>query len=77
MPQVAMHVLANPQQPPKFLDTVLLAIRSRHYGGRTEKAYLAWVRRFILFHNKRHPAVIGKREINTCNEANACYMETI
>ncbi|MDZ4802672.1 MAG: phage integrase N-terminal SAM-like domain-containing protein, partial [Bryobacteraceae bacterium] len=51
-------------QPPKVLDRVRDAIRARHYSLRTEEAYVGWVRRFILFHNKRHPAEMGEAEIN-------------
>ena len=38
-----------------FLDSLREAIRVRHYSIRTEKAYVGWARRFILFHDKRHP----------------------
>ena len=48
---------------PKLLDQVRDAIRTRHYSLRTEEAYVGWIRRFILFHNKRHPAEMGKAEI--------------
>ena len=48
---------------PKLLDQVRDAIRTRHYSHRTEEAYVGWIRRFILFHNKRHPAEMGKAEI--------------
>ena len=48
---------------PRLLDRVRLAIRARHYSPRTEKAYLGWIRRFILFHGKRHPAEMGADEI--------------
>jgi integron integrase len=41
-----------------------MAIRLRHYSFRTEECYAAWVRRFILFHNKRHPLEMGAAEIN-------------
>lgn len=41
--------------PPKLLDQVRGAIRARHYSRRTEEAYVFWIRRFILFHGKRHP----------------------
>ncbi len=51
-------------QPPKVLDRVRSAIRARHYSLRTEEAYVGWVRRFILFHNKRHPAEMGELEVN-------------
>jgi site-specific recombinase XerD len=51
-------------RPPKLLDRVREAIRARHYSLRTEEAYVAWVRRFILLHNKRHPAEMAESEIN-------------
>ena len=50
--------------PPKLLDRVRDAIRARHYSLRTEEAYVGWVRRFVLFHNKRHPSEMGAVEIN-------------
>lgn len=39
------------------------AIRTRHYSRRTEKAYVAWIRRYILFHGKRHPSEMGAAEL--------------
>jgi integron integrase len=48
----------------KLLGRVRDALRSRHYSRRTEQAYLAWIRRFIIFHGKRHPAEMGEKEIN-------------
>ena len=51
-------------QPPKLLDRVRHACRVRHYSIRTEEAYHDWVRRFILFHGKRHPQEMGAAEIN-------------
>ncbi len=53
-----------PAQPPKLLDRLRHACRVRHYSIRTEDAYADWVRRFILFHDKRHPAEMGAPEIN-------------
>lgn len=50
-------------QPRKLLDQVRDAIRLRHYSIRTEDSYLHWIRRYILFHNKRHPSEMGKPEI--------------
>ena len=47
----------------KLLDQVRDAIRLRHLSLRTEAAYLGWIRRFILFHHKRHPASMGAPEI--------------
>jgi hypothetical protein len=49
---------------PRLLDRVRDAIRSRHYSLRTEQAYIFWVRRFILFHRKRHPETMGEPEIS-------------
>ncbi len=49
--------------PPRLLDRVRLTIRARHYSPRTEKAYLAWIRRFIFFHGRRHPDELGVPEV--------------
>src|SRR6266436_6932333 len=48
---------------PRLLDRVRTALRSRHYSRRTEEAYVAWIRRYILFHGKRHPMEMGAPEI--------------
>jgi integron integrase len=55
----------RPPDPPKprLLDRVRQAIRARHYSLRTEKAYVHWIRRFIVFHDKRHPAEMGAPEV--------------
>ncbi len=50
-------------QRPRLFDRVRDAIRARHYSRRTEEAYLAWIRRYILFHGKRHPAEMGAAEM--------------
>jgi hypothetical protein len=42
-------------KPKKLLDQVRDALRVKHYAYRTEKAYVFWIRRFILFHEKKHP----------------------
>jgi len=47
----------------KLLDQVRDAIRVRHYSYRTEEAYVQWIRRFILFHNKQHPKDLGAAEV--------------
>jgi integron integrase len=60
----AVIVPSSEVPPPKLLDRVRAAIRARHYSLRTEEAYVGWVRRFILFHHKRHPAEMGEPEIN-------------
>jgi integron integrase len=48
---------------PRLLDRVRLAIRAHHYSPRTEEAYVAWVKRYIFFHGKRHPAEMGAEEV--------------
>jgi len=48
---------------PKLMDQVRDAIRTRHYSIRTEQTYLHWIKRYILFHGKKHPADIGEAEI--------------
>jgi len=52
-----------PAKPPRLLDQVRQSLRARHYSARTEKAYVAWIRRFILFHGKRHPESMAEPEI--------------
>jgi integron integrase len=49
--------------PPKFLDRVRWHLRVKRYSIRTEQAYIDWIRRFILFHKKRHPEQMGEEEI--------------
>src|SRR5262252_982334 len=55
---------APPKGPPRLLDRVRFAVRARHYSLRTEEAYVGWIRRYILFHHKRHPSEMGATEIN-------------
>ena len=51
------------RRPSPFLQEVRNAIRVRHYSIRTEEAYVSWIKRFILFHNKRHPKDMGEEEV--------------
>ncbi len=50
---------------PKLLDQVAAKMRLLHYSIRTEQAYVDWIKRFILFHNKRHPKTMGAAEIES------------
>lgn len=52
------------KRKPKLLDQLREALRSRHYSHQTEKTYVMWVKRFIYFHNVRHPAEMAEPEIN-------------
>lgn len=56
--------LALPHRPKqRLLDRVRHALRLRHYSRRTEKAYVHWIRRYVLFHDKRHPGEMGADEV--------------
>ncbi len=61
------------QPKPRLLDRVHEAIRTRHYSRRTEKAYVGWIKRFIFFHNKRHPAEMGAPEVTQFLSSLAVY----
>ena len=56
---------AGSREPPKprLLDRMREALRLRRYSRRTEEAYVAWARRYILFHGKRHPEALGAPEV--------------
>ena len=48
---------------PRLLDQVRDCIRVKHYRIRTERTYLDWIKRYILFHDKRHPKDMGASEV--------------
>jgi hypothetical protein len=61
---LAFHEVGSPEPAkPRLLDRVRAAARLRHYSRRTEAAYVAWTRRDIFFHGKRHPAELGASEV--------------
>jgi integron integrase len=49
---------------PRLVPLVRKTLRARHYSRRTEEAYIGWIKRYIFFHNKRHPASMGGDEVN-------------
>jgi integron integrase len=53
----------GPGQPPRLLDQVRDIMRQKHYSIRTEETYIQWIRRFILFHGKRHPRDMASQEL--------------
>jgi integron integrase len=55
-PNVPAHV-------PTLVEVVRDALRTWHYSRRTEKAYVAWIRRYVLFHGRRHPREMGAPEV--------------
>jgi hypothetical protein len=53
-----------PSKPPKkLLDQCSEIARLKHFSIRTEKAYINWIKRYILFHQKVHPRELGIKEI--------------
>src|SRR5262245_5947987 len=63
-PMLVARETPAPEAPKRrLLDRVREALRARHYSRRTEEAYIAWIRRYIFFHGKRHPAEMGAPEI--------------
>jgi site-specific recombinase XerD len=61
MPQNVSPIV-SPHKP-KLLEQVRDVIRRKHFSIRTEQAYTDWIRRFILFHDKRHPLEMGEAEV--------------
>ena len=51
-------------QPPRLLDQVRARARARHYSRRTEDAYVAWIRRFIIFRGRQHPRDLNALDVS-------------
>ncbi len=58
-------IINTPIRQPRLLEQVRDALRLRHYSLRTEQAYAYWVKRFVLFHRKRHPLEMGAAEVES------------
>jgi integrase len=56
-------ISAMTSNKPKLLDQVRDVIRRKHYSIRTEQAYIDWIKRFIIYHGKRHPGEMGEEEV--------------
>ena len=52
------------QTAPRLYDRMVEVLRTRHYSRRTEKAYLHWIRHFLLFHNGTHPREMAEGDVN-------------
>ena len=52
-------------KPKKLLMLVREAVRRRHMSGRTEESYVSWIKRYIYFYGRRHPATMSEREVET------------
>jgi len=57
-------LVAPVQSKPKLLDQVRQLMRVRHYSLRTEAAYVGWIRRYIVFHGKRHPSELNEKHVS-------------
>ena len=49
--------------PRTLLGRLRAAVRARHYSPRTEESYVGWVKRFVVFHGRRHPDQLGEAEV--------------
>jgi site-specific recombinase XerD len=56
--------IATYQRQPKLMDNLRQALQARHYSKSTEQTYCLWVKRYIYFHNVKHPAEMAEPEIN-------------
>ena len=54
----------NASPAPTLFQAVRHCIRARHYSFRTERTYLHWIRRFVVFHGRRHPREMGGTEVS-------------
>jgi len=64
-PPVPAATAGRSSNPPRLLAQVRRALRVHRYSYRTEQAYVSWVRRYIVFHRRRHPAELGAESIRT------------
>lgn len=55
------------QGGPKLLDRVRMTARTVHLARSTERAYVSWIRQYILFHGKRHPASLREADVSRCS----------
>lgn len=66
LPPIPLQQLEAPPDPSKkfrLLEIVRLRMRERRYSERTQQAYVGWIRRFVIFHGRRHPNDMGAEEV--------------
>jgi integron integrase len=63
IPAAELTAPADPTKRFRLLERVRRALRTRHYSRRTEISYCGWIRRFVVFHGRRHPSAMGEEEI--------------
>ena len=64
-PLLESKLWGQPNKSPRLLDRVSTMCRRRHFSFRTEEAYIHWIKRFIFFHQKRHPLTMGSLEVES------------
>ncbi len=57
--------IASLSRPPRLLEVVRQRLRAKHYSLRTEKTYVHWIKRFVVFNGKRHPREMGRPEVES------------
>lgn len=60
---IVVEGMSSMGEAPKLLQRVRAEIRVRHYSRRTEEAYVHWIRRYIVFHGRRHPSELGSADV--------------
>lgn len=63
IPQSSLGAEPNPDARLRFIEVVRRRLRERRYSRRTEEAYVHWIRRFIQFHDRRHPRELGEADV--------------
>ena len=66
VPRLALQVLNAPSDPARrfrLLERVRARLRDGRYSRRTEEAYVAWIRRYVIFHDRRHPSDLGPEHV--------------
>lgn len=71
-----MHPRTQPRVEPRLLDKVRDTIRRKHYSLRTEATYIDWIKGYIFFHRKRHPAEMGAPEMEFLNHLAGLCLKT-
>ena len=57
------NIITHAKPKLKLLEQVREELRANHYSRKTEEAYISWIKRYILFHSRRHPSEMGVEEI--------------
>jgi integron integrase len=63
IPESHLHGPSQPERPYRLMEQVRLRLRELRYSPRTETAYVFWIRRFIVHHDRRHPADLGEDDV--------------